>query len=218
MSNLVTFFVGGSRLSTRIAIPPTGMRKAPRQARSRATVDAVLEAAARILSDHGWAGFTTNTVAAAAGVSIGSYYQYFPDKHALVAAIRGRHLEDCLAAVRRALDGAKPLDDFASDLVDGLIAVHREHPGLHRVLLDEVPSPEAFRDPDSAFERAYLGLFTAAARTFPNGSSATPETVGTLLSDALDGVIHNAARRGRLGDGAVRDAAVRLVIRYLGGQ
>jgi AcrR family transcriptional regulator len=56
------------------------MRKQPSQARSKATVDAIVEAAARILGDQGWAGFTTNKVAEAAGVSIGSYYQYFPDK------------------------------------------------------------------------------------------------------------------------------------------
>ena len=71
-------------MSTRIAKQKTAMRKEPRQERSKATVNAVVHAAARILSDHGWAGFTTNRVAEIAGVSIGSLYQYFPDKISIV--------------------------------------------------------------------------------------------------------------------------------------
>ena len=58
------------------------MRKEPRQERARATVEAILEAAARILDRQGWKGFTTNAVAEVAGVSIGSLYQYFPNKAA----------------------------------------------------------------------------------------------------------------------------------------
>lgn len=60
------------------------MRKEPRQARSRATVEIIVRAGARVLGDRGWAGFTTNQVAEVAGVSIGSLYQYFPDKLALM--------------------------------------------------------------------------------------------------------------------------------------
>ena len=131
-------------MSTRIAKASVAMRKAPRQARSRATVEAVIEAGARILSDEGWAGFTTNKVAEAAGVSIGSLYQYFPDKDALVDAVRRRHLEDSLAAVRGAFAPGKPLARFAEDLADAVIAAHRTHPGLHRVLLDQVPVPDNY--------------------------------------------------------------------------
>ncbi|MBR8500820.1 TetR/AcrR family transcriptional regulator, partial [Burkholderia cenocepacia] len=61
--------------SSRIPLSP---RKAPRQRRSVATVDAIVEAAARILERDGFDGYTTNAVAALAGVSIGSLYQYFP--------------------------------------------------------------------------------------------------------------------------------------------
>ena len=70
------------------------MRKEPRQARSHATVETIIQAGARILSDKRGAGFTTNKVADLAGVSIGSLYQYFPDKLSLVDAIRRRHLDD----------------------------------------------------------------------------------------------------------------------------
>ena len=206
-------------MSTRMGKGVPAMRKRPGQARSRATVDAVVEAAARILSDEGWAGFTTNKVAAAAGVSIGSYYQYFPDKYSLVDAIRGRHLADCLAMLKGTLAAEKPAADFIVELVDGIIALHSQHPGLHRVLLDEAPSSEAYRDPQSAFEKDYLGYFAEAVRRYcPRPKTAPDAARGTLLSDAIDGVVHNAARRGRLGEAEIRGELIALVSFYLLGK
>ena len=65
-------------------------RKLPRQARARHTVVAIIEACARILEEQGHGGFTTNGVAELAGVSIGTLYQYFPDKDALLGALIAR--------------------------------------------------------------------------------------------------------------------------------
>src|SRR5216110_1553486 len=93
---------GGARLSTRISAPRGKMRKDPRQERSRDTVEAIVQASAHILGRRGWAGFTTNGVAEAAGVSIGSLYQYFPNKLALVEEVRRRHFQDVLNALRTA--------------------------------------------------------------------------------------------------------------------
>lgn len=192
------------------------MRKEPRQARSRATVEAVIEAGARILSEQGWGGFTTNKVADAAGVSIGSLYQYFPDKLSLVDAIRRRHIDDSLDAVRSALAKTQSVAEFADTLVANLIAAHSIHPGLHRVLLDEAPGLEAYRDQNSQIEAEYLSLFTQAAAIYRSRDQAAPAaTVGLLISDAIDGVIHNAARRGRLGDPGLRSELVRLICAYL---
>ena len=72
----------------------TAARKTPVQQRSRRTVDKILSAAARILVEDGYSAMTTNDVAAAAGVSIGSLYQYFPNKDALLRALVERHLDD----------------------------------------------------------------------------------------------------------------------------
>lgn len=199
-------------MSTRIAPIPRPFRKQPSQARSRATVDAILEAGARILSARGWAGFTTNAVAEAAGVSIGSLYQYMPDKLALVGAIRDRHIDDSLAAVQGALAAGGTREAFAGRLADALIAAHSRHPGLHRVLLDEAPHLPSHRDTATTVEADYLAGFAAAVaryRGLPEGPEAA--LAGTVLSDALDGIIHNAARRGRLHDGGVRDELVRLL-------
>src|SRR6516225_3163389 len=75
-------------------------RKNAMQTRSKATVDAILEATARILVKDGYDHASTNRVAEAAGVSIGSLYQYFPSKEALVAALIERHIEEMSQLVR----------------------------------------------------------------------------------------------------------------------
>lgn len=203
-------------MSTRIEKSKRVMRKRPIQARSKATVDAIIEAAARILSDHGWAGFTTNKVAEAAGVSIGSYYQYFPDKHSLIDAIRERHLEDCRTVLKSVLEHALPLPRFVEELVDGVIAIHSAHPGLHRVLLDEAPMSATFRDPFSAFEKEYLGYYSAIMTTYRSGQNDIDnQTAGIVLSDAIDGIVHNAARRGTLQTVDLRHELVRIIQSYL---
>lgn len=202
-------------MSTRIAKRKTEMRKEPRQERSRATVDAVIHAAARILSDHGWAGFTTNKVAKTAGVSIGSLYQYFPDKVSIVEAVRHRHLEDCLSVMKRVAERQQSLAKFVEELVTGMIAVHSIHPGLHKVLLDDAPSHEGMNDPNSAFEQEYLGLYAAAIAAHMAGSKAESRTAALIVSDAIDGIIHNAARRGELQSPKVRREMIALVHAYL---
>jgi AcrR family transcriptional regulator len=186
------------------------------QARSRATVAAIVEAATRILGDQGWAGFTTNKVAEAAGVSIGSYYQYFPDKHSLIDAILDRHFDDCRLVLTQALAGEKPLSCFAEELIDGIIAIDSVNAGLHRVLLDEAPRSETFRDPHSAFEKEYLGYFRAAIAKYRTSKGTVPDRIlGMIVSDTIDGVVHNAARRGTLQTLDVRNELVRLITSYM---
>lgn len=203
-------------MSTRIAKRLPSVRKEPQQARSRATVEAVVQAGARILSEQGWAGFTTNKVAEAAGVSIGSLYQYFPDKISLVGAIRRNHIEDSLAAVRNAQADGRPVAEFVEALVSNLIEAHSIHPGLHRVLLDEAPGLEAYRDQNSLIEAQYLSLYAEAVATYrPHETEAAAAIRGLVISDTIDGVIHNAARRGTLREPQIRNELVRMIISYL---
>lgn len=126
-------------------MPPqvkTTPRKRPRQARSKATVEAILEATAGVLVKLGYEKATTNRIADAAGVSVGSLYQYFPNKQALVAALIDRHAEAMMAVMAAKLaSGAKvSLPEAARDIVDAMIDAHRINPRLHRVLMEQVPS------------------------------------------------------------------------------
>src|SRR5215469_5687650 len=80
--------------------PVTKPRKTASQGRSRATVKALLDATARILIAEGFDKASTNRIAEVAGVSVGSLYQYFPGKEALVAAVIERHQQQIMQTVR----------------------------------------------------------------------------------------------------------------------
>jgi AcrR family transcriptional regulator len=115
------------------------LRKKPLQSRSKATVEAVLTAAARILEERGLAGFNTNAVAERAGVSIGSLYQYFPSKDAVLVALMEQSLTMFSEDLSEAIDGA-PGDSLAEDLKFMLqmgLMSHLRRPNLMRLLEGE---------------------------------------------------------------------------------
>jgi AcrR family transcriptional regulator len=124
------------------------VRKKPLQSRSRATVEAVLVAAAHILEDRGLAGFNTNAVADRAGVSIGSLYQYFPSKDAILVALMEQSLTMFSEDLSEAIDGA-PGDSLADDLKFMLqmgLMSHLRRPNLMRLLEGEFQRLESHID------------------------------------------------------------------------
>ncbi len=127
-------------------------RRIPRQARSRALVEAILEATARVLAEHGYAGTNTNVVAERAGVSVGSVYQYFPNKDSLVTALHERHAAQMQAAVEEALARGRAADlpGCLAAIVHALLKAHQVAPELHRVLEKEFPFFDAPREQSPA--------------------------------------------------------------------
>lgn len=121
--------------------PVTRARKSASQERSKATVDALLAATARVLVKEGYDHASTNKIAEAAGVSIGSLYQYFPSKEALVSAVGERHVDGMLEVLRSnaAKVALMPLEDAARGLVGAMIEAHRVDPKLHKVLVEQIP-------------------------------------------------------------------------------
>jgi len=124
-------------------------RKSPRQGRSRATVDAILTAAAQVFATHGYAAGTTNRIAARAGVSIGSLYEYFPNKDALLVALLEAHIEEGEGLVREAATHLIAKNQELAETIQALVAVmvelHERDPRLHRVLFEEAPLPPRVR-------------------------------------------------------------------------
>jgi AcrR family transcriptional regulator len=117
-------------------------RKLPVQARSKMTVEAILDAAALVFAERGFNGGTTNHIAERAGVSIGSLYQYFPNKDAIMMGLMERHLAEeriHLAEQMRALSGrsVKPRK-LLRGLVRTMVSDQVIDPGLHRVLIEAV--------------------------------------------------------------------------------
>src|SRR5262245_66599391 len=117
-------------------------RKVPRQERSRATVEALLEATADILVREGYGKLTTNRIADRAGVNIASLYQYFPGKDAIVAELRQRHGDEQRAALRKVFVEHRGggLESTVQALVSMGIAAHAVAPELHRVFVEAMPA------------------------------------------------------------------------------
>ena len=136
-------------------------RKVPKQDRSKAMVEALLEATTRILLREGYELLSTNRVAAEAGVSIGSLYQYFPSKEALLHGVMLRWSEGTMVKVMEFYETMQ-----TADLVTGLkrvvkatIEVSRENPKLHRVLVEQVPKVGALDALEQIYRR-FEDLFT----------------------------------------------------------
>ena len=112
------------------------VRKAPGQARSKETVNVILEASARILESEGLRGFNTNSAAAKAGVSVGSLYQYFPNKDAILLALIERLEDAAQEAINEALRSARgrPLNPSLRLFVHALVGMHYSRPRLNRLL------------------------------------------------------------------------------------
>jgi AcrR family transcriptional regulator len=192
------------------------MRRAPKQARSRAMVEFIIQAAARVLGRQGWARFTTNEVADVAGVSVGSLYQYFPNKFALIDAIIKRHFDEVLAVLRSVEAGGQEPSKSAEELVRGMVAAHGIDPALHRVLLDEMPSRGRLKTIHDEFETEYLRRYKAViAANAKHRRSESDEIAAQVLSAAVKGVIHEAARKGTLGLPSLREELVNLVSGFL---
>jgi AcrR family transcriptional regulator len=115
-------------------------RRQPTQKRAQETVNAILDAVIRLLRRRGASSITTNGIAAAAGVSIGSVYQYFPDKRAIFAALHQRHIEQIDHVLQRKISesAGETLDRLVSHLMDGMVEVHSADPELAALLQAEV--------------------------------------------------------------------------------
>jgi AcrR family transcriptional regulator len=163
-------------------------RKVPGQARSQETVTVILEASARILESDGLRGFNTNAIAARAGVSVGSLYQYFSNKDAIVLALIGSFEEALHHAVLRAVQGGRgqELKARLRLLVRALVTVHYRRPRLNRVLEGEEERLGSGAD-SVAFHAMVLQLFQDHENemTVPI-SAATERVVIAILRAVVD--------------------------------
>jgi AcrR family transcriptional regulator len=193
-------------------------RKSPRQSRAQATCDTIVEAAAQVLAVHGLAGFNTNAIAGRAGVSIGSLYQYYPNKDAVMVALIYRGIKHQLTAVKAAVAALEEaeLPTMIRAIVRAAMQHHHDHP-----LLASAIDHEEMRLPIQNELNAYLqqagqlvvqALLKArasalqsinpdhAARTLPALVRATVDSWANLIPPQLD---------------RAEDEAVRAVMGYL---
>lgn len=202
--------------------PHTIPRKQAVQNRSRMTVDALVEATARILVKEGFDKASTNRIAQEAGVSIGSLYQYFPSKEALVAAVIDRHNEQLMLVVRAALRevASQPIEQAVRRLVAVAIEAHRIDPKLHRVLTEQIPRTGRLEDVEAFNREAHASFRDYLTHHKDEISCANVDLAAFICVTTIEALTHTAALHAPaiLPDDMVEtliEEATRLVVGYL---
>lgn len=194
-------------------------RRRPRQQRSRITVGFIVEAAAQVFGEQGYAGTTTNLVAERAGVSIGTLYQYFPNKDALLlelAQLHVRETADGLRQVAADLRSTRPtLPELVQRLVQTVVA-HNASP-VHAVVFHEAP-----RTPELAALLAALHDEVGRELAWHLRRLQAPveaDLAAAMLTHAVDALVHEvvlAPPEGRSREQCAQEVAD-LCVRYLSG-
>lgn len=196
-------------------------RKRPSQARSQRTVEAILKAAAQVFSKRGYAATTTNHIAERAGVSIGSLYEYFPSKDALLAALMEAHIEESDAALARAAAEVAgddhDLTGIVRHLVRTMIELHDRDRDLHRVLFEEAPLSRRLRQMLADVEQRIVAGVALRVTTHPQVRVANPTLAASIVVHTVESLTHKLVVHGHrdVDVDAYIDEIVRLVTGYL---
>ncbi|MCB9675176.1 MAG: TetR/AcrR family transcriptional regulator [Alphaproteobacteria bacterium] len=176
-------------------MPRKSDRRTPSQRRAKESVDAIVEACAQVLVQHGWEATTTNHIAERAGVSVGTLYQYFANREAVLEAVRDRVMQEQLAAVAevssQVLQTRPDFDDAIERLVDTVFAVVGVRPGLVRILILDAPSPD-FLQIDRIWKERMIQLVRAALYSGTDRiRPGNVDLMATLLVGAIWGVMRD---------------------------
>lgn len=193
------------------------LRKTPVQARSKATVEAVLEAGARLLVSIGYDKASTNKIAELAGVSVGSLYEYFPGKEAIFAEMRRREGERHYRLIMAEL-APTTMSEMLRLHVSTYIELIRTNLELHAALIREVPEFATL-----GAESKIVAEYNSHSNTFMSsqGSNIRPQCethiVTELLTRVLTATINDYALHApeRLEDSVVTDELLDMLERYL---
>ena len=193
-------------------------RRRPVQRRARQTVDAILDAVVRVLKREGVRAVTTNRIAEVAGVSIGSVYQYFPDKQAIFVALHQRHIDHIDRMIERTLieHAASSLDDLMAAMIAGMIDAHTVDPELYELLATEVPHrADGTRD----FAVRLHGAFRLAlsSRAHELKKARDLDKLVFVVTHMVESLSHGALfrRPPSLSIAAAKAEVVRAVLAYL---
>ncbi|MEL6960466.1 MAG: TetR/AcrR family transcriptional regulator [Pseudomonadota bacterium] len=193
------------------------LRKAPVQARSKATVDAIISAAARILLDAGYDKSSTNKISDLAGVSIGSLYEYFPGKEAIYAELRRREDQRLFD-----LTMSHPEPSTIQELIRTHIAIYldfvRSNLELHAAIINDVPQFAVTPD-ELPFYREYQPWATAFMRThrselrYDSNLGRMTDFISRVPRAIIDNYVLNSP--GDLQDSFIEDMLIDLCERFL---
>ena len=195
--------------------------KQPKQRRTAETRERILRAATHVFASHGYAAGATNRIAEAAGVSIGSLYQYFPNKDAILVELVKDHVNRGIGIIQRLLStGALPgsLDDQIRLFVRATIENHLDDPDLHRVLFEEAPRPPGLLDMLHTAESWIVTAGHDLLAAHPEVNVAGTTTAARLVVTAIESLVHRHFAAGQpVNVRRFEDELVTMLSRYLHG-
>jgi len=165
-------------------------RKCPRQARSAVTVDAIFEGAIQVLLSAGSARLNTTLVAQRAGVSVGTLYQYFPNKQSLLVAVLERHLDKLMDVLEAACEDhrGETSDVMTEAAVKAYLHVKAQQPEASRALYIVAMELDARGLVEAAIQRAERAI-AAMLSTASDGRFSDPQAVARHLFAAIHGTL-----------------------------
>ncbi|OKI00882.1 TetR family transcriptional regulator [Streptomyces sp. CB02923] len=199
----------------RRAIQP---RKQPRQARAEATRQRILAAAAHVFAEFGYAAGTTNRIAEQARVSIGSLYQYYPNKDAILVELMTRHLDAGFAAADGHQNGELPdsLEEIIRVFVRTAIDNHLDDPQLLRVMMEQGPRSHELLDRISRHEREQIAHVHDLFARHPEVRVADPYVAARLVVATIGLVVHQLrAAPDPVDTGRFEGELVAMIMGYL---
>ena len=192
------------------------LRRKPVQQRSAQRVERMLEACASLIDELGYDGVTTTLIAERAGVAVGSLYQFFPDKRAVVQALTLQNLERFMANVVQRFDSAELEHwwDAVDSMFDVYVEMHRTVPAFSRLHFGDVVDTRLLDEGKDNNAVIAEGLAALISERFGRSMAELQLPVAVAI-EAADGVLKFAFRRNDSGDQVVVDEAKALIKGYL---
>ena len=195
------------------------LRKQPVQQRSARRVEQMLEACAALIDELGYDGVTTTLIAERAGVAVGSLYQFFPDKRAVVQALTKRHLDHFTKEIEERLDWANLEHwwDGVDTIIDIYVEMYRNVPGFGRVRFGDVIDIRFIEDgrDNNTVISEQIAHVVASKHNIPVESLFRQITVAADIGDAI---LALAFRRKLFDEDDMIKEAKQVVRGYLSGQ
>jgi AcrR family transcriptional regulator len=194
----------------------TPLRRQPVQQRSARRVEQMLDASAQLIDEVGYEALTTTLIAKRAGVAVGSLYQFFPDKRAVVQALTQRNLDRFMSVVSERLAGEDPRHwwDVVDSILDIYLDMHRSVPGFSKLHFGDVVDRQLLdesRDNNKVIADALTELVRKYIET-PGERLSLAITVAIEVADAL---LKLAFHRDPQGDPEIVDETKYLIKGYL---
>lgn len=194
-------------------------RRKPRQVRAELTRERILAAAAHVFAEHGYAAGTTNRIAERARISIGSLYQYFPNKDAILAELLVRHIDRGRWTQADQLDlSPGSLEATVRTLVRDAIDNHSDDPQLLRIMIEEAPSSQELLDTIDRHAKMRVGQVRDLLARHPDVHVRDLDTAADLILFTVELNTHKVMADPRtISVETFENELVDMVTRYLRG-